>query len=115
MINLSAYDNVTIVHDTWIDSKYKRLYSKSIPYRPFFTLLKRYNNEDNRTDYYLVLSDEVTPDKVFKGVAKSPKKFLKFDLSTFWKDLDIGNIGVAEISYERVESADNADIYYLDL
>lgn len=115
MINLSAYDNVKIEHDTWIDSKYKRFYSKSIPYRPFFTILKRFNPDLNRTEFYLVLMDEHIDGRVCKPVARSPKGFIKINLGIFWDSLGVGNIGVAEIEYSTVEVADNAIIYYIDI
>ena len=45
-MNLAAYDKVdNIFEDNWINFQYNRFYSRSIKYRRFFTILKRYDDK----------------------------------------------------------------------
>lgn len=115
MINLNAYDSVQIINKTWIDDKYKKLYSKVIPYKVFFTLLRRYNTKDKVYDYYLLISDKTDNAHVW-DTAINNKTYVKYNIEPYWNILPTHKLrGVTEINIELVDSDDESQLYYLDI
>lgn len=117
MINWKLYDEVKIKNINWIDKKYKRFYSRSIPYKPFYTILKKYNQNNNCTDYYLATIDEPVSGYNWHG-AQQKKDFIKYDLSFCWDDVLKSlpmSKQVIEVNVELVEEDDVAAIYYIDI
>ena len=58
-MNLNAYDNVSEKldkHKTWYSPKFRRLYSREIKFRMFYKFMKRWNETNNRHDYFLAVS-----------------------------------------------------------
>lgn len=114
-INYNLYDEVTPIHRNWIDERYKTFYSRTIPYKTFYTILKKFNTKHEDTDYYLVLSDETTGEFRWGAVQKNPGK-IKCDLKPYWRDINTSKIhGVTEINISVEEEADNAVVYYIDI
>lgn len=112
-MNLNAYDKVLFENLNWIDPKYKRFYSKTIPKRNFFTILKRYNGQSN--DWYLLLSDVTIEGYVWEPV-KVNKNYQKYDLYRYWETMGLDALtSVTEVNVKKEEENDEYLIYYLDI
>ena len=115
MINLNLYDNVLERNINWIDPKYKAFYSRTMIPRSFYTILKRYDNCNKVTNFYIVLSEELTEDRKWFGVNNTGRGYIKIDLSKFWDKLKLDITDVTEVSIKIEEESDNATIYYIDI
>ena len=58
-MNLVAYDNVNtfVPSDNYIQNSYKRLLSSTIEYHDVYCLLKRYNVDKDKYDFYVAVYD----------------------------------------------------------
>ena len=114
-INYNLYDEVTPIHKNWIDTRYKIFYSRTMEYKTFYTILKKFNTRHQDVDYFLVLSDETTNEYRWGAVQRNPGK-IKCDLKPYWKDINTSKLnGATEINVSVEEKADNAIVYYLDI
>lgn len=117
MINWKLYDAVDIKNMNWIDQAYKKFYSRTIPYKPFYTVLTKFNNVSNCTEYYLATIDEPVEGYNWHGVQQK-KDFIKYDLSFCWKGI-VNNLNtseqVVEINVTLVEEDDVAAVYLLEI
>ena len=114
-INLNEYDDTTTIDKTWIDPNYKRLYSYEITYKPFYTILSKYNPIDKETYFYIVVTDDVIPNKMCKAVMRTKSNACKIDLLTIWDRLRIiGNEKFA-VSITKEDEDEHMIIYKLNL
>lgn len=115
-MNLMAYDIVTFKKDysNYIDTRFLRLYSKTIKYRPYYTLLKRYSKGHYK--YYIALLDEEDTNNQCYHTELTKSKQLKIDLDAIWKDLCIDKHCKEIFIKVKLEvSADDGEIYLLDI
>ncbi len=115
MINLNVYDNAIEQEKTWIDPQYKRLYSYEIEYKPFYTILTRYNPIDKQTYYYIVMLNDVLPDRVCKSVMRTKSGACKINLSDIWNKLKIVGNEQFNISISKEDEDSDSIIYKLDI
>ena len=116
MINLNEYDIIqeSFTRGTWVDPTYKRLYSTDIRYKPFSSVLKKYNPTSKQNEYYLILLDKMHPDIACNGV-KQKDGITKIDIPC-WNETNLRYVtSKAKISIEQVDAQDGADIYILDI
>lgn len=86
-MNLHAYDNVNPVFTThWIVPENKKLYSYVVPYYKYYTFLKRYNKNNNTTDYYIAFSNCEDIEHHWYKTYLTNSKALKIDLSSIWNN-----------------------------
>lgn len=118
-MNLNAYDNVTEKLDktkTWVDIKSKTIFSKEIKYRPYISLLKRYDVRINSSFYYLALLDEPPIDRKYKTTFVDEYGRIKFNISSIWKETYLTRLGSnCNICIDLVESEVDGDVYLLDV
>lgn len=117
-MNLSAYDNVEHKFETgtWVNPKFKRLYSTEIKYRKYFVFLQKYNTELETTEYYLALTDELPKNYTYHFSIYTKDKVLKLNLKTVWDDSNFRNItDKSYLNYKLVQEDDNGEVYYLDI
>ena len=117
-LDLRLYDRVYPKYKNWIDTKLKILYSRIMTYRMYFTMLKKYDTKKEHSKYYIVCSDEVDYESEWFNVIQKNSSVVKFPLRQFWDKIDTTHIDkddVVEINIEVVETADNAEIYYIDI
>lgn len=115
MVNLNIYDDVAVINTNWFDPKYKRFYSKVIPKKKFFCILKRYDNVKRENNYYIALSDIEDSSHIW-GVVQSSSNYTKYDLKDIWNTLPVHNYtGVTEVNIELIEQDDESLLYYLDI
>lgn len=92
-MNLNAYDNVddSVVLKTWIDPYYRKLYSREMKFYPYYTMLKRYNNETKYDEYYICLSAELDDNHDWRSTEKYNNS-VKCNLIEFWNKTSLKNI-----------------------
>lgn len=114
-MNLVAYDIVKGINrnGTWIDPKYKRLYSRELPAREYFGFSKNFNPQTNRYDFYLILTDINKNDGSFVRVIDKYRP-LKIPLNRIWNDISIYISEVANVTLNPIENSDDCDIYLIN-
>ena len=114
-MTLDLYDNVRPINRNWIDKRYKKFYSKTMPHRTFYTFLKKYNPEYDDEDIFLVLSDVNYSDHYWKGVINN-KRYIKIDIIPFIDYLNINKLKdrITEINVKLVEETEDYVIYLLE-
>ena len=115
-MNLSAYDVVKGINRnaTWIDPKYKRLYSREIKARNFFGFSKTFNADTNSYDLYLILTDTNTNDGSFVKVIDRYQP-LKIPLNRIWNDISLYITETTNVTLKRVDEDSDCDIYLIDI
>lgn len=118
-MNLNAYDNITNKINkqlTWIDVNRKELLSREIKFRPYVVLSKRYNPELKQYDYFIILLDDRPVDKTCTRTKYDNYGRIKIGLKTLWEETTLANYEKDEnISLTLVDSADDGDVYKLDI
>lgn len=116
-MNLSAYDAVenNVFADTWVNPTYKKLYSRSIEYYPYYAFLKKYNKNTKSNDYYIAMLKNTNSHVQCRSVIMN-NKVIKLDLSPIWSKSSLCKIKErTSISIEEVERNEDGVIYYLDI
>jgi len=114
-MNLAAYDKIeNVFEDTWINFQYNRLYSRSIKFRRFFTILKRYNG--STYNYYLCFSDYEDENTKWVNV-QHYKTGIKVSIAEF-KDIPAfnnisRNKGLGKVYIDIEESSIDCEIYLI--
>lgn len=118
-MNLSAYDNIKEKIDknkTWINIKKKTLLSREIKYRPYYTLLKRYNPKSNTNSYFIALLDGIVFDKKCKHTNKDDYGRIKINLSEIWNESWLSQLeSDCNIMIEVEQNENDGDVYLLDI
>ena len=116
-MNLAAYDIINVGIDrskTWIDPRYKKLYSREIKNRRnFYTFSKTYNPlTDNYVIHLILLDDNIGGTKCLPIIDKVG--VIKINISRIIGDIQ--NFTVPKnISINHVEHSDDGDIYELNI
>ena len=116
-MNLNIYDKIEVSHDkTWIDKRYKKLYSKEIPRYSSYTILTRYNTRDKCNDIFLVVTNDPDDSHLWHSILQTKSGIVKINLASYWHILNMTTKpDEFEISIEKVDSDDNGAVYYLDI
>lgn len=116
-MNLNAYDAVeaNIYNNNWINPIYKKLYSRSIEYHPYYAFLKKYNKESKTNDYYIAMLDDTNNHANCRSVVIN-NKLIKIDLSPIWTTSSLCKLKERTcINIEEVDRNKDGVIYYLDV
>ena len=114
-MNLAAYDKVdNIFEDNWINLQYNRFYSRSIKYRRFFTILKRYNG--SKYDYYLCFSDYQDDNTKWVNV-QHYKTGVKVSIAEFanvpaFQNIEVTN-NLGKVYLDEIEASIDCEIYLI--
>ena len=118
-MNLNAYDNIIEKVDkkkTWIDIHSKILYSREIIYKPYISLVKRYNSKINTNSYFIVLLDNPPKDKLYSRTIKDDYGRIKIKLNSIWNDTYLPNLTKnSNIECKLVEVQRDGNIYFIDV
>lgn len=118
-MNLNAYDNVIEKVDktkTWVDIKSKTLFSKELKYRPYISLLKRYDVKTNSSSYYIALLDKPPINRKYKTTFVDEYGRIKFNMSSIWKETYLKRLeSNCNICLDLIEREVDGDIYLLDV
>ena len=116
-MNLAAYDKVDEVNylKTWIDPRYKRLYSRELPFYKFYSFAKRYNNDTKETDFYLILHNNLESDITIHSVI-SDKGMIKMYLKDIWNESIFKTFKtVSNVTLTLIDKQDDCVIYLIDI
>ena len=118
-MNLSAYDKITEKIDkskSWIHIKSKRLITREIKYRPYYTIMKRYEPTYGIYEYYIVISDTINNDYKFSKVFVDEYARIKISLLSIWKDLGLDKLNKnINVNIIIDNTQDDCEIYKLDI
>lgn len=117
-MNINAYDIVDKKYSrgTWFDPHYCRIYSTEIEYHPYCTFLKRYDNVNKHTDYFIALSDKDFDNANTVSIIKDYKGIIKIDAKSIVSTSRLIRYTEKDfISIEVVDKFDDGIIYALNL
>jgi len=119
-MNLKSYEDALTTIDrnkTWVNVKYRIIFSREIKYRPYFNISHRYNATLCTHDYYLIVADYPLDERKWINTVRDNYGRIKIRiigavwcatiLSAFKKDTNI--------NIEHIEGDDICDVYYLDI
>lgn len=119
MMNLNTYDNITEKLDktkTWVDINKKLLISREIKYKPYVSILKRYDFKTNSYSYFIALLNNPPVDKIFKKTIIDDYGRIKINLSNIWKETYLSQLeSNCNIICELVENDKDGVIYLIDV
>jgi hypothetical protein len=116
-MNLNAYDNVdeSIINKTWINPRYRKLYSREIEYYPMYCLLKRYNDTNKRDEYYLCLANTTDKNHDWHTTPKYNNS-VKISLSEIWNKSSCRTyVTITYIAIALVDSQPDGKVYRLGI
>lgn len=116
-MNLNLYDKVEIPYDkTWIDTYYKRLYSREMPKYNAYTIMTRYNPRERCNDIFLALTNNMDNTHIWHSTMQTRSGILKINLAPYWHILNMTNKPREfEVNIEKVDEDEDGAIYYLDI
>lgn len=118
-MNLNAYDIVPETLDknrTWIIPATKTLLSREIKFRKYYCLSKKYNPQQNLTTYFIILLDNPPDNRTYHMTRIDNYGRIKLRLNVIWNDTILPTLNKSSnININHIESADDGDIYELDI
>lgn len=118
-MNLSAYDAINPKINkqlTWVDVNRYQLLSREIKYRPYVTICKRYNKDENDYEYFVILLDDYPYDRDYSKTKFDEYGRIKISLKSIWKETMLYTLERnVNIDISHVEHTDDGDIYKLNL
>ena len=115
-MNLAAYDKVNVLDTSrdYINVADKKLVSSTIEYHDVYCLLKRYNVDKDKYDFYVAVYDNKQQGAKNKFLKKDSSGKVKIYLNDIWNELP--NYITKEnvnIDVELVESQADGKVYKL--
>lgn len=116
-MNLNEFDTIKDAESGYkVIPKYKRLYTINIKFKPYYAILKKYNQKTNNTSYYLVLSDVIVDNMNFHTTNRYGNNGVKIDLSSIWKDTILSTFNKeTHINMFITDSDDTTVVYGFDI
>ena len=119
MINTYTYDIIDVQLDknkTWIDVNKQMLLSREINYHRFYTLAKRYNNDTNSYNYFIILADEKIPNSINSSTNKDNYGRIKIRLNRIFVESGLSRLKQdINVNIELISSDENSSVYKLDV
>lgn len=115
-MNLVAYDNVdTIVNKkrSWIDVRHKYLYTRETTYRKYVSFGKRFNADENKTVFFIILTDDEPIDRPSSKTVVTNNGCIKIGLKGIWDEAGLNKVTTQYLNVSLVNntSADDGDVY----
>lgn len=113
-MNLNLYDNVKERIDktkSWINAEYKLLFSREIKFRPYFSIMKRYDTERETYDFFIAMMDFPVVNKTCKKSKKDKYGRTKIPLTSIWNER---NFVDSNINVHLVDTSEEGEVYLLD-
>lgn len=116
MTIFNAYDAIEKKHSkTYVDPKYKKLYTNEISIRKFYSFGKRYNPNTKENEFYLILSNDTTDDRNWHSIT-TRKGLYNFQLFPIWRDSNLNYLNeITDITLRKVDEDADTIVYYLDI
>ena len=86
-MNLVAYDvlNTNINRKkTWINVSKKLILSKEIKYRKYVAFGKRYDNEENKTVFFIIVLDDPPLDRAYSNIIMDDSGRIKISIKNIF-------------------------------
>jgi hypothetical protein len=116
-MNLAAYDKLNSnidINKTWIDASKKVILSREINYRKYVTFGKRYDTNENKTIFFIILLDDPPLDRPYSNVIVDGYGRIRIYLKNVWKELGLEDLHInIGIIVKHTQNADDGDIYEL--
>lgn len=113
-MNFTTYDNVKQKLDrtkTWVNPKYKQVFSAEIKYHHYCQIIRKYIPEENIYEYYIAFMDN--KDFENKSCRLDELGRTRINISEIWNDF-CKDISVdTNVILEYIESINGADIFKL--
>ena len=115
-MNLVAYDNVdTIVNKkrSWIDVCHKYLYTRETTYRKYVSFGKRFDADENKTIFFIILTDDEPVDRPSSKTVVTNNGCIKIGLKGIWNEAGLNKVTTQYLNVSLVNStsADDGDVY----
>ena len=114
-MNLAAYDILNSAinkNKTWIDVCNKRLISREIAHRNYVTFGKRFNPEESKTIYFIIVVDDQPTDRPFSKLLFDGYGRAKVNIKSIWYEIGFNNVYYdVNIPIKHIEHTDDGDIY----
>lgn len=116
-MNLVAYDTLNTHINrkkTWIKVSKKLIISKEIKYRKYVSFGKRYDNEENKTVFFIIVLDDSPLDRAYSNTIIDDSGRIKISIKNIWNELGLCNLtNDINIGVKHTQNADDGDIYEL--
>lgn len=116
-MNLNAYDDIIEKVDktkTWVDIKNKTILSREIKYRPYVSLLKRYNIKSKCYEYYIALLLNRPLNKTSFRTLKDNYGRVKIRVGQIWAETSLNKLNKDNnIDIKFIEQQEDGEIYRL--
>ena len=115
-MNLVAYDNVdNIVNKkrSWIDVRHKYLYTRETTYRKYVSFGKRFDADENKTIFFIILTDDEPVDRPSSKTVVTNNGCIKIGLKGIWNEAGLNKVTTQYLNVSLVNStsADDGDVY----
>ena len=115
-MNLVAYDNVdNIVNKkrSWIDVRHKYLYTRETTYRKYVSFGKRFDADENKTIFFIILTDDEPVDRPSSKTVVTNNGCIKIGLKGIWDEAGLNKATTQYLNVSLVNntSADDGDVY----
>lgn len=116
-MNIIAYDTIKKSinkNKTWISVKYKRIFSREIKYRKYYTLLSKYSLRDKKDNYYLACSDNMFNNSKTECTQLDNFNRCRFNIGAIWNKANLNHIeSDFNIDIKLVNKQTDGEIYLL--
>ena len=119
-MNIQCYDNAVKETNSRIWVPAKCLYTKTIPFKKYYIILKRFNKDTNEYDYYIWFTDnqDIDPKYNKQLTNKTNRGTVYVHLNQIWNELNLNtyveNLYV-KLELEEKDEDDTSEIYKLVL
>ena len=115
-MNLVAYDNVNNITDkrkSWIDVRNKCLYTRETTYRKYVSFGKRFNADENKTSFFIILTDDAPIDRPSSKTIVTNNGCIKIGLKGIWDEAGLYKATTQYINVSLVSNsnADDGNVY----
>ena len=116
-MNLVAYDTLNTyinTKKTWIKVSKKLIISREIKYRRYVSFGKRYDSEENKTVFFIIVLDDPPLDRAYSNMIMDDNGRTKISIKNIWNELGLYNLtNDINIGVKHTQNADDGDIYEL--
>lgn len=115
-MNFNIFDSIDgKKKETWVNPRYKRLYSTVIKKYNYYCITKRFNSVTKSNDYYLLLTNE-TDDNFIWNTVGCKRNITKYSLANIWNVTKLKKYkSIEEVVLTKVDEDKNSAIYYIDI
>lgn len=119
MVNFNIYDDANNKLDrtkTWVNIKYKQIFSREIQFRKYSSLVYRYSVSNNAYTYFIIVSDEPPVNISYSNTIKDDYGRFKINVANIWNKTILQTFKKdTNINITHVDGDSTGDVYELDI